>query len=285
MEIELKGDVPLFVHLAEVASAAQERDLTLHLVGGAAMILWAGSLGTRREMTKDLDWALVSDGLGNERRTIELAQELLGLMAVLGFERPEGWRQSRSGRFQFVHADDPIAVEFLCGSPSVGRQSRRPPAWELAKLDGGPPHFYAARTPWIEFIGEWVEVRVLVGSRDALVSIPDLPSLALLKLKAVRDKQGRIDAERDSGRLEYEENRLRRHGHDLADLVSWCRRDGSFALLARRVGELDEIGRTALEADKWFGRRSEIVERLELEGVVRAGRELAFAAGRSGDSE
>jgi len=142
------------------------------------------ALNETRAMTSDLDWALTPAEFPDTETARARLEPLVPALRELGFERPSEWRSSRSGRFQFQHAGGRIDVEFLCGDLPFGRRSRRDPAYELATLGDAedPPAFYAAKTPWIDKTDRWLRVRVVGTERTAEVWIPNLTSLALLKL-------------------------------------------------------------------------------------------------------
>ncbi len=252
MEVTVDDSIELFDQLLRVAALAEKEGLPLRLIGGAAMQLWGHALNETRTMTSDLDWALTPAELPDTETARTRLQALVSALRELGFERPADWRPSRSGRFQFQHADGKIDVEFLCGEVSFGRRSRRDPAYELAGLGDAedPPAFYAARTPWIDKIDRWLRVRVVGAERTAEVWIPNLTSLALLKLKAVRDKLQRVDEERDPKQLEYERGRLQRHGDDLLTLMRWLEERGEFVDLLDRVRKDVDVGSLSIESER-----------------------------------
>lgn len=252
MEVSVEDRIELFGQLLRVAALAEEQGLPLRLIGGVAMQIWGHARNEARAMTSDLDWALTTADFPDRETASACLESLVPALRDLGFERPAEWRSSRSGRFQFQHTSGRIDVEFLCGDFPFGRDSRRPPAYELATLAEAedPRAFYAAKTPWIDKVDRWLPVRVLGTGRTADVWIPDLTSLALLKLKAVRDKLERVEAERDPEQLDYERGRLQRHGDDLLTLVRWLEERGEFVDLLDRVRADAEVARVAIESDQ-----------------------------------
>ncbi|MCA8981783.1 MAG: hypothetical protein KDC14_17270 [Planctomycetes bacterium] len=244
--------IELFDQLLRVAALAEAEGLPLRLIGGAAMQLWGHVLNEARAMTSDLDWVLTTTELSDIETARARLEPLVPALRELGFERPAERRSSRSGRFQFQHAGGKIDVEFLCGNVPFGRCSRREPAYELVTLGDAedPPAFYAAKTPWIDKIERWLRVHVVGTERSAMVWIPHLDSLALLKLKAVRDKLERVDSERDSERLEYERVRLQRHGDDLLTLMRWLEERGEFVDLLDRIRTDDEVRSVSNESER-----------------------------------
>ncbi len=282
MEVEVEDEIELFDQILTVAALAKSEGLPLRLIGGAAMQLWGNSLSEARTMTKDLDWALMAKDLSDEATAKQRLERLVPKLRALGFERPRDWKPSRSGRFQFQRLEGNVDVEFLCGDLPFGRPSRRGPAYELFQLDEGedPPAFYAAKTPWIDKVDPWLPVQVRGTARVSEVWIPSIPSLALLKLKAVRDKLERVGDEQEEVRVKFECGRLQRHGNDFLTLLRWAEARGEFVDVTARVrGDL-EIGAVALESER---RLNEIDPQLvrEHEELRNGVRRLARSASSS----
>jgi hypothetical protein len=197
------------------------------------------------------------------------AATLKPLLGALGFVRDEAaWRSSRTDRFRFQHSTDKVDLEFLCGPLDVGRPSRRKPAWEIAADPDGGMGFYASRVEWLDFIGNWQAVEVRCASHAASIDVPDLPGIAVLKLRAVADKIERIGVVTD-GALEHERTRLQRHGQDFRALFEWIDERGEFATLFALSREHAEIGETARRTTRWLITHSELVEQLALIGLDR----------------
>lgn len=267
MDLSLDPAVPLFRHLAQVCSRAQAEGLSLRLVGGTAMLLWGKQLGRPREMTMDLDCALLHRDAPDEIAAMTLAMKVWTLLAGLGFTRNEDdWRASRKDRYCYRHTVDPVAVELLCGSLSVGHASRRKPAWKIVDSPTGPPDFYAAHVPWLDFVRSWIRVEARCGTLNFSAEIPDLAGMVVLKLRAVRDKIERV--EHASGdQIEHEKLRLRRHGQDCAVLVDWIDEQGEYPTLFSLVRSHAVIGDIAKEAVRWLFAHDELVEELRLGGL------------------
>ena len=234
------------------------------------MLLWGRHLLHPRDMTEDLDCALLAPDIPDAVAAEELARDVAQDLRDLGFSRGDDWRESRKGRFSYSHAVDEVAVEFLCGDVSFGRSSGREPAWQLATMPDGPPHFYAARVPWLDLVAEWVPVRAHCDPDTFHPRIPDLAGLVVLKIRAVADKSRRVEEERDPERLELEKLRLRRHATDCSLLFDWIDGRGEFDRLARLSREHGEIRSTARTAARWIFGRPELAEELHLAPVERA---------------
>lgn len=270
MDVELDAKVPLFSCLAEFCARVEGRGRHLRLIGGAAMLLWGRTLAQPRDMTEDLDCALLKEDLPDAMAAEQLARETTLDLRDLGFTRPDDWRASRKGRFSYSHSTHQVAVEFLCGDLAVGEASRREPAWRIAPVPGGPPDFYAARVPWLEFVTDWIPVRTRCGTRVFHPWVPDLSGLAVLKLRAVADKTRRLDEEPEQKALEFEKLRLRRHAQDCSMLFEWIDRQGEFDRLARLHAEHEEIRSTVLEVARWMLGHDHEVEQLGLRTLGRS---------------
>lgn len=270
MEVTLEQSVPLFRLLADVCTRVEARDRRLRLVGGTAMLLWGRSLARPRDMTLDLDCVILESDVPDPVVAGKLAEELIDDIEDLGFERETDWRASRKGRFSYPHREERVAVEFLCGDLSQGRRSRRKPAWKLASLTGGPPHFYAAHVPWLDFVDTWVEVSGSCGSARFALLIPDLAGLTVLKIRAAADKTRRIDDETDPQRAEYERSRLERHAGDCVELFRWLDDQGQFDRLVSLALVHSEVRSTARDLARWMLDHPDAVRDLQLEGVAPA---------------
>jgi len=270
VEVTLDSRVPLFELLADLCARVEARGARLRLVGGTAMLLWGRVLSSPRDMTLDLDCALLASDLPDPVSATRLAEELVGDLAGLGFRREADWRESRKGRFSYPHEREPIAVELLCGDVPLGRRSRREPAWQLATLSDGPPHFYAAHVPWLDFVETWVEVTGISRDRHVRLAVPDLAGLTVLKIRAVADKILRLEEERDPGRLDYERARLERHAVDCVQLFAWMDLRGEFARLASVAATRPAIRSTARSVARWILDHAEEARSLRLESVVPA---------------
>ena len=267
MQVTLDGQVPLFSHLAELCARVEGRGRRVRLVGGAAMLLWGRHLGRPRDMTQDLDCALLAEDFPDTDSADRLARELLEDLRDIGFERPEGWRSSRKGRFSYPHGDDEVTVEFLCGTSSVGRPSRRRPAWRISTAPG---RFYAAKVPWLDHVSEWLAVDARCGRRAFQPRVPDLASLTVLKVRAVADKTRRVDQERIPANLDHEKLRLRRHGLDCLQLLDWIHEHGELDRLVRSSNAHDEIRTTARDVTRWLLGHRGLVDELGLAPLARS---------------
>jgi hypothetical protein len=268
-DVKLDRRVPLFRHLAAFGELVDRRGRTIRLVGGAAMLLWGHLLHRPRDLTGDLDCALLDSDVPDAHAAEQLASETLKDLHRLGFLREKDWRRSRTGRFSYTHLSDPVAIEFLCGEMAVGRSSRRKPAWQLASTSDGPPHFYAARVPWLDLVAEWVAVRVQCGRATITARIPDLASLAVLKIRAVADKVERVEKERMGDRLTHEKLRLFRHATDCSHLFIWIDEVGQFDRLARLGRKHPRVLTVAREVAIWILEHPELAEELFLFQVGR----------------
>ena len=264
MEVTLDPRVPLFAHLARLAESVERRGRDLRLVGGAAMLLWGRHLSRARDMTEDLDVALLSHEFPDDAAAKRVARDVLEDLRELGFSRAADWQASRKGRFSYLHRADPVAVDLLCGTVPVGRRSRREPAWRLAAVSSGPPNFYAARVPWLDLVADWVLVRVRCGPSTFHARTPDLAGLALLKIRAVADKMARVSEEQGRAGLEYERLRLQRHARDCICLFGWIDERGEFDRLARLSRQHADVCEVARAAAGWTLDHREIREELRL---------------------
>lgn len=269
MELTLDPGVPLFQRLVEVSAAAEREGHRLRFVGGTAMLLWGRHLNRPRSMTRDLDCALLRQDLPDDAAARSLASRLTDLLARLGFKRNEAaWQASRMDRFRYQHERDQVDFELLCGSLTVGRPSRREPAWEIAKgIDGGMG-FYAARVQWLDFVRAWQSVTVLTPPLAAELQIPDLPSMSVLKLRAVADKIDRIDQASEET-LAHERGRLQRHGQDCSALFDWIDERGELPALYALSREHAEIREAARQATRWLMTNTALVAQLNLSGLDR----------------
>lgn len=66
MEVVLDSGVPIFEHLANLATEFAAKERPLRLVGGMAMLLWRRHLSEPLGMTRDLDCVLLKTDLANE---------------------------------------------------------------------------------------------------------------------------------------------------------------------------------------------------------------------------
>lgn len=267
MEVDLDAEVPLFLHLAELCVRVEERDRHLRLVGGAAMLLWGRYLSQPRDMTEDIDCALLRADLPNSKTAEKLAREVVDDLRDLGFTRPEDWRASRKARFSYPHSTDEVAVEFLCGDISVGEASRREPAWKIASVPDGPPHFYAAKVPWLDFVDDWIPVHTTCGEHAFTLRVPDLSGLAILKLRAIVDKIQRLGEEEDPEVTELEKLRLKRHARDCILLFDWIDERGEFDRLVQLAAKYGIIRSAAREGARWVLTNEALVKELELGGL------------------
>lgn len=280
MDVMLPPNVPLFQHLVRFCRRSEERGHPVRLVGGAAMLSWGRVLDgpdVPIEMTKDIDCVLLSNELRSQAEASQLAEETTEIMRSLGFSRPADWQASRKDRFSYRHESENVAIEILCGELSVGRKSRRPPAYLIASLSAGSPGFYGALVPWLDWVQEWVNVHVGCGAMSCRPSVPDLSGLAMLKIKAVADKASRVDQESDAEKLAFEERRLRRHGTHTVQIFQWIDRRGEFDRLIRLCRGREEVPAAAASIVSWLLRDRGRVERLGLERLGPALERLVTA--------
>ena len=270
MEIGLDANVPLFRHLTRLCMRVGERGRIVRLAGGAAMLVWGRHLSRPRDMTRDLDCVLLGEDLPDRAAAEQLAREVLDDLRELGFSRVDEWKPSRTARFSYSHSTDHVAVELLCGTIAVGKASGRDPAWKIASMPDGPPDFYAAKVLWLDFVEEWIPVHATCGEHTFRLRVPDLSSLAVLKLRAVVDKTQRMGEEEDPEAFEFEKLRLKRHAMDCMLLFDWIDERGEFDHLVLLAGRHGAVRSAAREGASWVLTHGTLVKELELGGLARS---------------
>lgn len=253
--VDLDDRFPLFKALAAFASGFQGEEETLHVIGGMAITLWGIETGIRRQgITEDIDTvitATVMDG-----NMAQYTRKIEKVTRKLGYARPDDWKQSRVARFQYKKKDGG-KLELLCGTPTVGRPSKRLPAHCLFEDKEKDIRLYAAKTDWIDCVSDWVEVIGACGETSFSLRIPNLPALFALKIGAIRGKQERIDelGEKSPSKprvVEYELKRLAVHIGDAVLLRNIIDARGLIPALTELCKSYAPTRPAAIRAQDWF---------------------------------
>lgn len=127
--VDVNDRVPLFRALAAFANAFQEENETLHIIGGMAITLWGINTKIRRPgMTEDIDSVITATVMDDD--IAEYTRKIERVTKKLGYARPANWKEGRTARFQYIKKDAG-KLELLCGTPTIGRKSKRLPAYCL----------------------------------------------------------------------------------------------------------------------------------------------------------
>lgn len=271
--VTLPGDAPILVDLVRLASELDGRGETLRVVGGVAMTVWGIALNRPRGVTTDdIDAAVPAEAARSEGRLKAFAAALHAAARALAYAPAP--KNRPADRFAFLTASDATVgrrkLEVLVEETPLGRLSKRPPP--MRHLVEGEPEvaLTAAVNPWLSLMPEpWTVVSAVCDTRRGTFEVPGCPGLFALKLRAVRDKQNRIEEERDTARRAHEIGRLARHLDDLALTRIWIDLSGERDAL-RSLAEAHPVVRAeARDAERWFLAADPSVVRETLERGLR----------------
>ncbi len=223
-----------------------------------AITLWGIETGIRRQgMTEDIDSVITATVMSGDMA--QYTKKIEKVTRELGYTRPDNWRQSRVARFQYKK-EGGGKLELLCGTPTVGRPSKRPPAHCLFEDKEKDIRLYAAKTDWIDCLSDWIVVKGKCGETSFSLRIPSLPALFALKIGAIRGKQERLDDLTEEipsntanpKAAEYEARRLAVHTGDAVLLRSIIDARGLIPELTKLCKSYTPLRPAAISAQDWF---------------------------------
>lgn len=267
IHVTLDADTAIFEELGQFAMDFAGRGRELYVVGGMAVTIWGLYLNCPRVgMTGDIDSVLTSAVL---RADVEaFARDLNEVLSTREYQRPEDWKDSRTGRFSYTGRDG-VKFELLCGTPGIGKKSGTPPAHRLWIDPDTGEAVYAARTPWLDFVDVWTDVAADCGPQTFHVKVPTLAGLTALKIGAVRDKQVRLvkvlASPKSDAQVQYERSRLALHAADVVLIREMIERAGVLPDLVALCNQHTRVRDAGTEAADWFDDHPEERERVAAE--------------------
>ncbi len=276
LQVTLPADAAIFGDLVSFAGELAKRGEIARVIGGVAVTAWGIALQEPRGVaTNDIDAVVPPRATADEASLRTYARHLHAATAGAGYFPPKNPQPAE--RFAFLRAaadgGEPRKIELTSAESTLGRLSKRPPPVRHLLEDEDGLKLTVAVNPWLDLAPEpWTLVVSTHREAKANFEIPSCPALYLLKVKAVRDKQVRVAAEKNEKRRDHEIARLARHLDDLRLIKDWIESRGELPDLRRIAGDDPRVRQATNDAELWFLEITKDIAASVFERAPRIGR-------------